>query len=56
MNPVVHFEIPADDPDKLANFYSKVFEWNVKRASGGIAYWTIETMGSRARSESTAAC
>jgi uncharacterized protein len=27
-NPVVHFELPADDRKKLADFYSGVFGWN----------------------------
>ncbi|MGE5419708.1 MAG: VOC family protein [Chloroflexota bacterium] len=27
-NPVVHFELPADDRKKLADFYSSAFGWN----------------------------
>jgi uncharacterized protein len=27
MNPVVHFEMPADDRERMADFYSKVFGW-----------------------------
>lgn len=27
MNPVVHFEMPADDRERMARFYSKVFGW-----------------------------
>lgn len=27
MNPVVHFELPADDRKKLADFYSQAFGW-----------------------------
>jgi predicted enzyme related to lactoylglutathione lyase len=27
-NPVVHFELPADDRQKLASFYSDVFGWD----------------------------
>lgn len=29
-NPVVHFELPADDRKKLADFYSDVFGWETK--------------------------
>jgi predicted enzyme related to lactoylglutathione lyase len=29
-NPVVHFELPADDRKKLADFYSNVFGWETK--------------------------
>lgn len=28
MNPVVHFEIPAEDRKKVTAFYNKVFGWN----------------------------
>ena len=27
MNPVVHFELPAEDTKRMADFYSKVFGW-----------------------------
>ena len=27
MNPVVHFEMPADDTKRMADFYAKVFGW-----------------------------
>lgn len=30
MNSVVHFELPADDRKKLADFYSEVFGWETK--------------------------
>ena len=30
MNPVVHFELPADDRKRMANFYSKVFGWKTE--------------------------
>ena len=29
MNPVVHFEMPADDSRRMADFYTKVFGWYV---------------------------
>ena len=30
MDPVVHFEMPADDRKRMANFYSKVFGWKTE--------------------------
>jgi len=30
MNPVVHFEMPAEDRDRMADFYSSVFGWQAK--------------------------
>ena len=30
MNPVVHFEMPAEDRNRMAEFYSKVFGWQTK--------------------------
>jgi predicted enzyme related to lactoylglutathione lyase len=31
MNPVVHFEVPAEDKDRMVDFYTKVFGWNFQR-------------------------
>jgi uncharacterized protein len=31
MNPVVHFEMPADDRDRMADFYSKAFGWEPQK-------------------------
>ena len=28
MNPVVHFEMPADDSERMSSFYNKVFGWH----------------------------
>ena len=30
MNPVVHFEIPYDNPERVAQFYQAVFGWRVQ--------------------------
>jgi uncharacterized protein len=30
MNPVVHFEMPAQDRKRMADFYSKVFGWQAQ--------------------------
>jgi len=40
----VHFEIPANDPKALNNFYSKLFGWKFQQAPiPGIEYWLCET-------------
>ena len=31
MNPVVHFEMPAKDKKRTADFYSKVFGWQMQQ-------------------------
>lgn len=41
---VVHFEIPADDVDKLSRFYTEVFGWEFRKAEmPGMEYWLIST-------------
>ena len=30
MNPVVHFEMPAEDRNRMANFYTEVFGWEAQ--------------------------
>lgn len=30
MNPVVHFEMPAEDKNRMADFYAKAFGWKAK--------------------------
>ena len=31
MNPVVHFEMPAEDSKRMSEFYTKTFGWQVKQ-------------------------
>jgi len=31
MNPVVHFEMPAEDRKRMADFYTKAFGWETKQ-------------------------
>ncbi len=42
MNSVTHFEIYAEHPEKLAEFYHCLFGWQVDQAPG-IDYWRIQT-------------
>jgi predicted enzyme related to lactoylglutathione lyase len=41
---VVHFEIPADDVEKLRKFYSELFGWKIERMPGPVEYWGIATV------------
>jgi predicted enzyme related to lactoylglutathione lyase len=41
---IVHFEIPAEDTEKMRNFYSGLFGWRIYRCPGPIEYWMIETV------------
>lgn len=43
-NTIVHFEIPANDIEKLKEFYSNLFKWKIEKSPGPIEYWLIETV------------
>lgn len=40
---IVHFEIPAKEPEKVAAFYREVFDWNIARWDGPVEYWLVGT-------------
>ncbi len=40
---VVHFELPADDPQRAIDFYRKVFGWKIEKWEGPMEYWLITT-------------
>src|SRR3989442_4287305 len=41
-NTLVHFEIPAKDPSKIARFYGQLFGWKFTKMEGGnMDYWPI---------------
>jgi len=42
---VVHFEIPAEEVEKLKSFYEGVFNWKITHTPvGPMDYWLIETV------------
>jgi predicted enzyme related to lactoylglutathione lyase len=43
MSRVIHFEIPADNPDRAVEFYKKVFGWNFQKWAGPTEYWLVST-------------
>ena len=47
---IVHFEIAAQNPERLAEFYTRVFGWKIEKAPmTGLDYWLIST-GPRGKS------
>ncbi len=48
---IVHFEIPANNPEKLSEFYKNLFGWKIEKMSmeGGMDYWMIETRAGTAQ-------
>lgn len=40
---VIHFEIPADDPERAVGFYTKVFGWKIEKWDGPTEYWLVTT-------------
>ncbi len=43
MPTIVHFNIPADDPERARNFYESLFDWKIEQLPGPIPYFLIET-------------
>ena len=39
----VHFEMTAEKPDRLAEFYGKVFGWTFQKWDGPMDYWMVTT-------------
>ena len=43
MNPVVHFEMPAEDRKRMADFYAKVFGWRTQQLGEDMENYVIAT-------------
>lgn len=43
MNPVVHFEMPAEDKNRMCDFYSKVFGWKTKTLGQDMGGYVLVT-------------
>ena len=43
---IVHFEIPADNPERAAKFYRELFGWDIHKwtAEDAPEYWMISTV------------
>lgn len=47
MNPVVHFELPAEDRDRMSDFYTKVFGWEAQKLGPEMGNYTVVTTSER---------
>lgn len=43
MNPVVHFEMPAEDTKRMADFYAKAFGWQTNQLGAEMGGYTVVT-------------
>ena len=43
MNPVVHFEMPAENRQRMADFYSKTFGWKTQMLGKDMGNYVIAT-------------
>jgi predicted enzyme related to lactoylglutathione lyase len=43
MNPVVHFEMPYDNAERLAKFYQSVFGWQTKNTGEAMGNYVLAT-------------
>jgi predicted enzyme related to lactoylglutathione lyase len=50
---VVHFEIPADEPERAVKFYRELFGWKVEKMGGPMDYWLVQTVPSDAKGRPT---
>ncbi len=41
MYPVVHFELPCDDRDRMSEFYSQAFGWDAQKLGPEMGNYTI---------------
>lgn len=56
---IVHFEIPADKPERAAKFYRELFGWQIDRWEGtpddreSFEYWMVKTVPTDAQGKPT---
>ena len=43
MNPVVHFEMPAEDRKRIADFYARVFGWRMQMLGPEMGNYVVVT-------------
>ncbi len=41
MNPVVHFEMPYEDRDRMASFYEKAFGWHTNKLGAEMGSYVV---------------
>ncbi len=40
---IVHFEVPAENPERVMTFYGEVFGWTFQKWDGPTDYWMVMT-------------
>jgi uncharacterized protein len=40
---ISYLDFSADNPERAANFYSKIFDWQINKWNGPMEYWEIKT-------------
>lgn len=50
---VVHFEIPADEPERAEKFYSELFGWKFEHLGGPMDYRLVQTVPTDAEGRPT---
>lgn len=43
MPTIVHFDIPADDPERAKSFYARLFGWKFEKPVETMEYYLVET-------------
>lgn len=43
MPTIVHFDIPADEPERAEKFYAELFGWKLEKPFEAMEYYLIET-------------
>jgi len=43
MNPVVHFEMPYDDAERVAAFYERAFDWQTQALDEQMGHYVLAT-------------
>jgi predicted enzyme related to lactoylglutathione lyase len=43
MNPVVHFELPADNRERMAGFYTRAFGWQAQMMGPEMGHYVVVT-------------
>lgn len=47
MNPVVHFEMPYDDRERIAAFYRAAFGWELQMLGADMGHYVLATTATR---------
>ena len=43
MSRIIHFEVPADNPERAQKFYAQALGWEFTKFGGPMDYWLVKT-------------